>query len=95
MARFIHKRLAWHPGRWRVDDIGPVRARGRLRRGATVFYFGLTEEGLGKPYWKSSLNAFTLPLSVHSASLREFKVGSIWQEGKQIAAHFFLSCCSV
>lgn len=85
MVPFIHKRLARRPGLWRVDGIGPIEARGRLGARATVFFSGLTEEGLNQPYWKSSLNTATLPLRVHSASLREFKVGSIWRDGKRVA----------
>lgn len=85
MARFTHKRLARHPGLWRVDGIGPIEPRGRLGTRATVCFSGLLPEGLSQPYWKSSLNNTTLSLKVHSASLREFKVGSLWRDGKRIA----------
>lgn len=85
MARFIHKRLAQYPGLWRVDGIGPLAVSGRLGRRAAVYLSGLTEEGLAQPYWKSSLNESTLILPIHSASLREFKVGSIWREGQRVA----------
>jgi hypothetical protein len=84
MARNTHKRLARHPGIWRVDGVGPVENRGRLGTRTVVYFSGLTEEGQENPYWKSSLNGETLALPIHSASLRDFKVGSIWREGKRI-----------
>ncbi|KWW35893.1 hypothetical protein AU374_01944 [Cupriavidus metallidurans] len=42
-------------------------------------------EGRNHPYRRSSLSEATLRLPIHSASLREFKIGSIWQDGKRVA----------
>ncbi|MFN4235865.1 MAG: hypothetical protein ACK4FZ_01270 [Vogesella sp.] len=50
-----------------------------------VYFSGLTSAGFGEPYKKSSLNDKTLAFRVHSASLREYKVGTIWLDGKRIA----------
>lgn len=85
MARFSHKRLARRPGLWRVDGIGLIEPHGKLGTRTTIHFSGLSEDGVTQPYWKSSLNGLTFALRVHSASLREFKVGSLWRDGKRVA----------
>jgi hypothetical protein len=85
MPRFTHMRLARHTGIWRVDGIGPIEDRGsQLGLRAVVHFSGLTEVGLRDPYSKLSRNGKSLKLPVHSASIREFRVGSIWRDGKRI-----------
>jgi len=85
-VRFTHEVLARHPGLWRVDGIGPIEFRGRLGTRTAVYFSGLKEmEGRNHPYRRSSLSEATLRLPIHSASLREFKIGSIWQDGKRVA----------
>jgi hypothetical protein len=85
MVQFTHKRLARHEGIWRVDGIGPIEARGRLGARAIVHFSGLTEAGLSDPYKKLSLNGETLKLRVHAASIRNFRAGTIWRDGKRVA----------
>ncbi|HEY8096526.1 MAG TPA: hypothetical protein VIE65_10615, partial [Methylobacter sp.] len=85
MATFSHSRLARHLGIWRVDGIGPINPSGRLGNRTTVYFSGLSEAGLNSPYKKNSLNGMALALPVHVASLREFKVGSVWREGKRVS----------
>lgn len=85
MARFNYARLARYPGIWRVDGVGPMRAGGKLGGRSVIYLSGLTEDGIENPYWKQSLNSKTLMFPVHSASLRDFKVGSIWKNGEKIA----------
>lgn len=84
MAIIPLKHLARHPGIWRVDGIGPIRPSANLGVRATVHFSGLTEAGVIQPYWKSSLSGSTLPLPIHTALLRDFKVGSLWYEGRRI-----------
>ncbi|PPK75924.1 hypothetical protein B0F87_10411 [Methylobacter tundripaludum] len=84
MATFSYARLARHPGIWRVDGIGPVRSNGRLGIHTTVYFSGLSESSLNYPYKKTSLNGTSLALPIHVASLCEFKVGTVWREGKRV-----------
>lgn len=84
MATFFYARLARHPGIWRVDGIGPIRSNGRLGIRTTVYFSGLSESGLSYPYKKTSLNGTSLALPIHVASLCEFKVGTVWREGKRV-----------
>lgn len=84
MATFSYTRLARHPGIWRVDGIGPVRSNGRLGIHTTVYFSGLSENRLNYPYKKTSLNGTSLALPIHVASLCEFKVGTVWREGKRV-----------
>ncbi|MGZ8175690.1 MAG: hypothetical protein ACXW01_10835 [Methylobacter sp.] len=93
MATFSHARLARYPGIWRVDGIGPIKPGGRLGIRTTVYFSGLSEAGLNSPYKKTLLNSMTLALPVHVASLREFKVGSVWREGKRISGPEPISTC--
>ena len=81
----IYKRLAKKPGIWRVDGIGPIENHGRLGTRAVVYLSGLNEDGLTHPYKGSSLNGKVLKHSVHSASLKDFRVGSVWKEGKRVS----------
>jgi len=84
MARFVHKRLARHVGIWRVDGVGPIQDRGRLGARATVYFSGIHESSIHDPYRKPALTGETLPLNLHVASLREFKVGTIWRDGGRV-----------
>lgn len=84
MAMIPLKRLANRPGIWRVDGVGPIRPSAKLGIRTTVYFSGLTEAGVTQPYWKSSLSGDTLPLPIHTAFLRDFKVGSLWYEGRRI-----------
>lgn len=83
MAR-VYKRLAKYPGLWRVDGIGPIESRGRLGTRATVYFSGLNDEGLAHPYKGSSLSGKVMKLSIHSASIKDFRTGSVWQDGKRV-----------
>ncbi|VXB97255.1 conserved hypothetical protein [Pseudomonas sp. 8BK] len=76
-----HAGLAKEPGLWRVDGIGPIDGHAQLGNRATVFFSGLTDIGLSKPYASSSRNGSTHSLSVHTSWLQEFKVGSLWENG--------------
>jgi hypothetical protein len=89
----FYARLARHTGIWRVDGIGPIKPGGKLGIRSTVYFSGLSEAGLNSPYKKTSLNSMTLALPVHAASLREFKVGSVWREGRRIAGPEPISTC--
>lgn len=77
-----YKRLARHAGFWRVDGIGHIEARWKLGARATVYFSGIAESGLSSPYKRASLDGRTWSLRVHSASLRDFRVGTIWENGK-------------
>lgn len=80
-----YARLKRHDGIWRVDGIGQIQAKSGLGARAIVYFSGVKGTGLDKPYWKDSLSGETLPLPVHTASLIDFKVGSLWREGKRIS----------
>jgi len=84
MAKFIHKRLARHAGVWRVDGVGPIQDRGRLGARVVVYFSGIHESSLHDPYRKPALTGETLHLNLHVASLREFKVGTIWRDGGRV-----------
>lgn len=80
-----HKWLAEHPGLWRVDGIGPIEEDARLGARITVYFSGLTEDGLNKPYVAASSNGVPLKLKVHTSWLYKFKVGSLWKNGLSVA----------
>lgn len=84
MALFLNKKLARYPGIWRVDGVGPVRDNRRLGLIAKVYFSEVSELAVSKPYEKQSLTGQPLELVVHAASIREFKVGTLWREGKRI-----------
>lgn len=77
-----YESLAKRAGTWRVNGIGHIEARGTLGTRATVYFSGISESSLSNPYKRSSLNLQILPLPVHSASLRDFRVGTVWENGK-------------
>ena len=79
-----YARLARHPGLSRVDGIGPIQPSEPLGSRVTVFFSGLNENGIQNPYARASLNTETLRLPVHSASLLDFSVGSVWRDGKRV-----------
>jgi len=83
----LYKRLDKHPGIWRVDGIGPIENHGQLGARAEVYLSGLEEDGLHEPYKEKSLNHQTLKFPIHSASLKDFRIGSIWKDGKRIHDH--------
>jgi hypothetical protein len=80
-----YKRLARHVGIWRVDGIGTITNNGRLGTRAVVHFSGLTDAGLSAPYTSSSLNGKVLPFPIHSASICDFIVGSVWEDGKRVS----------
>ncbi|MGU5814534.1 hypothetical protein ACV1EC_06485 [Aeromonas hydrophila] len=80
----IYRRLAKHVGIWRVDGIGTLTSNRRLGARAVVHFSGLTDAGLTDPYTSSSLNGNVLELSIHSASVCLFTVGSVWKDGKRV-----------
>lgn len=85
MPLFPHKRLARHPGILRVDGVGPIRDKGGwLGLRAVVHFSRITERGMRDPYHKSASTEKSLKLSVHSASLHHFRVGTLWLNGKRI-----------
>lgn len=79
-----YARLARHPGLWRVDGIGPIQSGERLGSRVAVYFSGLNEKGLQDPYARSSRNNDTLRLQVHTASVLDFSVGSVWRGGKRV-----------
>jgi hypothetical protein len=81
MAKFIYKRLKSYPGFWRVDGVGEIRDRGRLGAGVSVHFSEILESELHAPYRTQARSGQTLSLPVHSATLTEFKVGTIWKDG--------------
>ncbi|MGY3809669.1 hypothetical protein ACWNG8_21590 [Aeromonas veronii] len=81
----LYKRLAKKHGIWRVDGIGPIAKDGRLGTRAIVYFSGLNDDGLTHPYKKTSLNGEVLAYPVHSASIKDFRVGSVWKEGKRVS----------
>lgn len=85
MPLFPHKRLARHPGILRVEGIGPIRDTGGwLGLRAVVHFSRITERGIRDPYHTSARTEKSLKLSVHSASLHHFRVGTLWLDGKRI-----------
>lgn len=84
MTVFIHKRLARQSGIWRVDGIGNLRDRGRLGLIVQVCFSEIAEGELTAPYGSAAVTGKTLALYVHTATLRVFKVGTLWHEGKRI-----------
>ncbi|SHN24137.1 hypothetical protein SAMN05216593_116125 [Pseudomonas asturiensis] len=76
-----HKWLAKQAGLWRVDGIGPIEEDARLGARVTVYFSGLVEDGLNKPYVAASSNGVSLKIKAHASWLYEFKVGSLWKNG--------------
>lgn len=84
MAKNSYKRLARHPGIWRVDGVGSIQENGKLGARTTVYFSGIKEEEINEPYRSPALNGETLSLKVHVASLRDFQPGTLWRDGKCI-----------
>lgn len=84
MVAFIHKRLSRKPGIWRVDGIAPLESRNRLGTRTAVLFSEIKEASKGAPYRSSSRTGETLRLSIQSASIREFTIGSLWRDGRRI-----------
>lgn len=86
MAVFPLKRLAKkHPGIWRVDGIGVIRPTSKLGSSVMVHFSGIAPERVNDPYKKGAvLPGIHLAFPIHVALLREFKVGTVWNNGRCI-----------
>lgn len=81
MTKFIYKKLKRYPGLWRVDGVGEIRDRGRLGASVSVHFSEILESEAHDPYRTHARSGNILSLPVHSATLTEFRVGSIWKDG--------------
>lgn len=80
------KKLAKHPGIWRVDGVGPIRPTGLLGTRTVVHFSGIHPDRWRDPYKKNAiLPNVCLALPAHVATLEEFKVGTLWRDGRCIS----------
>ena len=79
-----YKRLAKHPGIWRVDGIGEITFNLQNHVSADIYFSEIKENKLESCYKNDSLTSNTMWINYPVAALSEFKVGTVWREGKRI-----------
>ena len=86
MATFTHKRLRSKPGLWRVDGIAPLSPGHRPGTRTAVLFSEITEDGKNAPYAPESRTQHVLRFPIHTASILDFTVGSLWRDGRKVAS---------
>ncbi len=84
VGNHLYRKLARHPGFWRVDGVGSLHDNGPLGARVKIQLSGIKEEFLDDPYCIESENGKKLDYLEHVASLQDFKVGTIWRDGSRV-----------
>ncbi len=82
MAQFISKRLRKLPGIWRMDGVAEVTNRGHSGNSCYVHFSQIYESKIKSPYEWDARTPNSATLSCHIATLSEYRVGTIWKDGK-------------
>lgn len=85
MTQFISERLNKRPGIWRVDGVAGVTNRGHSGNSCYVHFSQIDDTKIKAPYEPNARTTYSATLSCHVATLTEFRVGTIWKEGKLYA----------
>lgn len=84
MANHLYKKLARHPGLWRVDGVGALHNGGELGARVNFQLSAIHEEFLSAPYSLSAESGEKLNYLEHVAALQNLKPGTIWRDGKRV-----------
>lgn len=84
LGSHLYKKLARHPGLWRVDGIGALHDQGHLGARVNIQFSEIFTDFIDKPYAHNAATGAKLNYLEHVATLQDFKVGTVWRDGKRV-----------
>src|SRR5690606_3794389 len=84
LGSHLYRKLARHPGLWRVDGIGALHDRGRLGARVNIQFSEIHADFIDDPYSVDAETGVKLNYLEHVATLQDFKLGTIWRDGKRV-----------